>query len=291
MASKAMPQGRIAGECLALAVRELHAAGVELPVLEAQILLAQALGVGRERLYLLEDRQLSAAEENAFAALLRERCARRPIAYVRGYQEFYGLAFEVDESVLVPRPETELLVDFAISQSRLGAAEHVVDAGTGSGCIAAAVAANTPAVVVGSDVSRSALRIAARNLERLGLGRRVCLVQADMLAAMRRHSADMILSNPPYIASDDLWNLQREILDHEPAVALDGGPDGLALHRQVAAGAAQALIAGGNLAVEVALGQAEDVVRVHEAAGFRHERTLRDLAGIDRVVVSRRMGE
>jgi release factor glutamine methyltransferase len=112
-----------------------------------------------------------------------------------------------------------------------------------------------------------------------------------MLAAMRRHSADMILSNPPYIASDDLWNLQREILDHDPAVALDGGPDGLALHRQVAAGAAQALIAGGNLAVEVALGQAEDVVRVHEAAGFRHERTLRDLAGIDRVVVSRRMGE
>jgi release factor glutamine methyltransferase len=288
MAREAAPAPRLAGECLASAAVDLHAAGVELPVLEAQMLLAEAIGVDRGELYRLTDLRLTAQETQAFADLVRSRCDRRPMAYLRGRMEFYGLPFGISDAVLVPRPETELLVDFAIDLARHGEMRDVVDAGTGSGCVAVSVAVNCPAAFVAAlDVSTPALKVAEANVRRHGVADRVSPLRCDMLTAMRGGTVDLVLSNPPYIPSAEIAGLQPEVRDHEPRLALDGGADGLDFHRRLAHGAVVALRCGGRLAVEVGMGQTEQVIGVHGAAGLQFERVLRDLAGIDRVVVSR----
>jgi release factor glutamine methyltransferase len=288
MARQAAPTPRLAGECLACAAVDLHAAGIELPVLEAQMLLAEAIGVYRGELYRLTDLRLTGQETQAFEELVRARCGRRPMAYIRGRCDFYGLTFGLTDAVLVPRPETELLVDFAIELARQRDLRVVVDIGTGSGCVAVSVAANCPAAYIAAlDVSLPALAVAAANVRRHGIAERVCLLRCDLLTALRGGSVDLVLSNPPYIPSADIAGLQPEVRDHEPRLALDGGPDGLDFHRRLAHGAIAVLAKRGRLAVEVAMGQTEQVIGVHGAAGLQFERVLRDLAGIDRVVVSR----
>lgn len=203
--------------------RTLRAAGVESASLDAELLLAHALGTNRSRLLAGLDDPLSPEPADAFFDLVRRRAAREPAAYILGYREFWGRRFEVRPGVLIPRPETEVLVERALALSRSGAV--VADVGTGSGCIAVSVALDARGTrVYASDTSDAALEIAKRNAARLGA--RVHLSRGNLLAPLPER-AQLVLANLPYVPSGEIADLEPEVRDWEPHEALDGGPDGL----------------------------------------------------------------
>lgn len=259
---------------LAEATARLAEAGVDSPRLDAELLLAEALGVDRARLVIDAEKPLEPAEAERFETMLARREAREPVAYILGRKEFRRITLSVDSRVLIPRPETELLVEVALSLPR-GA--RVVDVGTGSGAVALALKDERPDLsVVGTDVSADALEVARANALRLGL--EVELVQADLLEGLEG-PFDGVLANPPYVP--EASGLAPEIERYEPAVALYSGGDGLDATRRLVE-----MVRGVPLvALEVTLAQAvEGLLR---AAGFRSVETLRDLAGHERVVVGR----
>ncbi len=257
--------------------------------MEAELLLGCALALSRLEVVRGLSTPPTPEQWRRFDTLLARRSNREPLAYLRGTQEFYGLELGVSPAVLVPRPETEMLVDLALERLRERPHPTVIDVGSGSGCIAVAMAKNAPAArVTGIDLSRDALAVAAENARRHGVGSRVLFLQADLLAAVRDASLDMVLSNPPYIPSNDIPGLQPEVAEHEPRIALDGGPDGLAVVRRITAQAARVLRPGGWLAVEVGQGQAEQVGNLFVAAGFECMDIRSDLAGIQRVIAGKR---
>jgi release factor glutamine methyltransferase len=266
-------------EALDSAVVALSAAGVETPRLDAEVLLAHALGV--ERLVLLtdRDRRVEGPAVRVFQDAVRRRSVQRePVAYITGIKGFRRLELQVDGRVLIPRPETETLVEAALG---LPHGARVVDVGTGSGAVALALADERPDLdVVGTDTSEDALAVARANAARLGLD--VEFVAGDLLAGAG--AVDAVVSNPPYV--EDSATLQPEIARHEPAVALYAGPEGLAVIRRLVAAAADS--PARFLALEVGMGQAAEVAEVLRAAGFGDVRTGRDLAGIERVVMGRR---
>jgi release factor glutamine methyltransferase len=265
-------------EALDSAVVALSAAGVDTPRLDAEVLLAHALGVDRARLVIDRDRPVEGPAVRAFQEAVRRRAVgREPVAYITGVKGFRRLELHVDGRVLIPRPETETLVEAALDLPR-GA--RVADVGTGSGAVALAIADERPDLdVVGTDRSADALAVARANAARLGL--EVAFVEGDLLAGI---DADAVVSNPPYV--EDSAPLQPEIARHEPPVALYAGADGLTVIRrlvaQVEASAAR------FVALEVGFGQAGEVGDVLRAAGFADVSARRDLAGIERVVVGRR---
>ena len=266
-------------EALDSAVVALSAAGVDTPRLDAEVLLAHALGVDRLVLLTDGDRRVEGPAVRAFQDAVRRRSVERePVAYITGVKGFRRIDLGVDRRVLIPRPETETLVEAALDLPR-GA--RVVDVGTGSGAVALALKDERPDLdVVGTDTSADALAVARANAARLGLD--VTFVEGDLLDGAG--GADAVVSNPPYV--EDSATLQPEIARHEPAVALYAGPEGLAVIRrlvaQVAASPAR------FVALEVGMGQADEVADVLRAAGFAEVGTRRDLAGIERVVVGRR---
>jgi release factor glutamine methyltransferase len=265
-------------EALDSAVVALSAAGVDTPRLDAEVLLAHALGVDRARLVIDRDRPVEGPAVRTFQDAVRRRAvAREPVAYITGVKGFRHLDIIVDRRVLIPRPETETLVEAALDLPR-GA--RVVDVGTGSGAVALALKDERPDLhVIGTDRSAEALAVARANAARLALD--VAFVEGDLLAGVE---ADAVVSNPPYV--EDGAPLQPEIARHEPPVALYAGPEGLTVIRrlvdQVSASAA------GFVALEVGMGQAFEVAGVLRAAGFPAVETRRDLAGIERVVAGRR---
>ncbi len=310
------------------AMRLFDAAGIETPRFEAQLLLALALGVTRTVVVAGLHPRLSEKEFRAFERLVRERERHVPLAYLRGTQEFYGLTFTVTPATLIPRPETELLVEFALEKlspphckgsalngSRLGLAtletqrhrekqergkreeeitlspHHpltpsplLVDVGTGTGCIPIAVLANCPeARAIALDLSAEALAVARQNANANGVADRLCCVQGDMLTGVGRN-IDLLLSNPPYIPTEEVAGLQPEVRDFEPRLALDGGPDGMTFLRRLAGEARRVLKPNGWLAVEVAIGQAAAVTALFAAQGLTEIVIRRDLAGIERMV-------
>jgi release factor glutamine methyltransferase len=220
----------------------------------------------------------------AFQDAVRRRSAgREPVAYITGTRGFRHLELAVDPRVLVPRPETELLVEVAVELLPAGA--RVVDVGTGSGAIALALAQERPDLrIVATDVSADALAVARDNAARLGLAARVELVAGDLLAGVT--AVDAVLSNPPYVADGDRATLAPEITRHEPPGALFAGADGLDVIRRLVPAAARSGAA--LLAIELGQGQAAAVIELMDAAGFAHAESRRDLAGIERVVVGRR---
>jgi release factor glutamine methyltransferase len=268
-------------DALDSAVVAIAAAGSDTPRLDAELLLGHALGLDRAALVMAPEREVTGPAVRAFQDLVRRRSAgREPVAYLLGRRGFGRLELEVDARVLVPRPETELLVEAALGLPR-GA--RVVDVGTGSGAVALALKDERGDLDVrGTDLSEDALAVARANAARLGLD--VALSRADLLDGVG--PVDAVLSNPPYVAEADRATLPPEVVRHEPALALFAGPDGLDVVRRlvVQAGASAAAL----LALEVGQGQAPAVAELVRAAGFGEVEALTDLAGIERVVVGRR---
>jgi release factor glutamine methyltransferase len=258
--------------------------GVDAPRLTAEILLAHALGCDRVRLYLDFDKPLGERELSAFRELVRRRAAGEPTAWLTGQKEFLGRPFRVDARVLVPRPETEELALAALAALPEGGS--ALDLGTGSGCIAVSLALGRPgARVAAVDLSPEALALAREN--GAALRAEVEWLEGDLYAALpagRRF--DVVVANPPYVPSGELAGLSREVR-REPRLALDGGPDGLAVLRRVVAGAPAHLAPGGALLVEIHESHAEAVPRLCAEAGLPGAELRRDLAGLPRWVVAR----
>lgn len=262
--------------------------GIDSPRLDAELLLARVLDMDRMGLYLNFDRPLSPTELDEYRELVKTRARRVPVKYLLGECEFMSLTFEVGPGVLIPRPETEHLVERALDLLRAGPdrKQLVLDVGTGSGCIAIALAKEIADIrVVASDNSRQALAIAKRNAIRHGLADRVAFVAADMLSAYGRNlRADVLLSNPPYIPDCDWDTLAPEITQNEPREALLAGPDALALIDRLLHAAPNHLRPGAHVLCEVGAGQDEAVEQIVKATGdYQSLAFIRDLGGIQRV--------
>ena len=276
-----MAPGPFAGttvrEALDSALIALRAAKVDTPELDAEVLLAHALDTDRTQLFLDREREVTGRAVHTFRDLVRRRTvAREPVAYLVGHKGFRHLDLQVDRRVLVPRPETELLVEVGLE---LPQQAEVVDVGTGSGAIALALKHERPDLrVTATDVSEDALAVARANAERLQLD--VTFACADLFEG----SFDAVLSNPPYIATGD--PLPPDVAQHEPHQALYGGDDGTEVVRRLVARCAEHEI--GLLALEVGEGQADAVATLASGAAFASVEIRRDLAGIDRVVIARR---
>ena len=273
------------GSLVKWAVDDFRARGIENPRLDAELLVAHALKIDRMRVILDAQRPLAGAELAALRDLVKRRRSFEPIAYLRGEREFYGLRFRVDKRVLVPRPDTETLVDVALARSaHLSMSMRQLDLCTGSGCVAIAMARQRPtAQVSASDLSPDALAVARDNALRLG-AYNVAFYTGDLLGPFTGRRFDVISANPPYIPSADLATLMPDVRDHEPRLALDGGADGLDLVRRIVTEAPDHLQPGGLLAIEIGADEAPATVALLTERGFTAVRADRDIARIERVV-------
>jgi len=276
---------------LAVATTALEAAGVASPRVDAEWLLAGLLGVGRVAVRLDPGGAVPEPLAERYADAVRRRARREPLQRILGWEEFRGLRVRLTDAVLVPRPETEVLVEWALALMPARGARRLlaVDLGTGSGCIACALAAERPDLdVVAIDVSPAAAAVARENANTLGLAARIRVVATDLLDGVRDLGADLIVSNPPYLPTGLVPELPPEVRTHEPVVALDGGADGLALIRRIAASARRALRASGVLVVETAGGvQATAAAALLRTEGWVQVAIRADLAGVDRFVAGR----
>ncbi len=269
------------------ATDDFRARGIDKPQLDAQVLLSHALSVNRTQLIIDAKKPLAPDELRRFREMVTRRRAREPVAYLLGEREFYGRSFRVDKRVLIPRPDTETLVDVALLRTEARSLSmRALDLCTGSGCVAVTLARQRPtARVHATDVSDDALAVARDNALRLG-AYNVSFTRGDLFEAVPASLApfDIVTANPPYIASAEVDTLERDIKDHEPRLALDGGGDGLAFVRRIVEGAPAVLDAGGVLAIEIGAGEADAAARLFEARGFQRVTITRDYGRIERVV-------
>lgn len=273
-------------EVLRWATEDFRARGLQSARLDAELLLAHALSTTRVQLVVDSKRPLEAAELASFRELVKRRRTREPIAYLVGQREFYGRPFRVDRRVLVPRPDTEALVDVALERTRrISMAARVLDLCTGSGCVAITLARERPTSrVVATDLSIDALELARENAQRLG-AYNVAFRLGDLFGALDPTCRfDLIAANPPYVARGEIDALQSDVRDHEPRIALDGGEDGLAVARRIVADAPAHLTPSGVLALEVGAGEADAVASLLRCSGFVEIACRRDYGGIERVV-------
>jgi release factor glutamine methyltransferase len=275
-----------ARRALAAAFRD---AGLDSPELDARILVGFAVGLDHAGLVVAGERSITAGEAQVIAALGRRRLARESVAVIVGEKEFWGLRFQVGPATLVPRPESETIVDAALraldAQGLRHAPLRIADLGTGSGCLLLALLSELPkAHGIGTDISNPALAIARQNARALRLTGRALFVRgsfADMLAG----DFDLMVSNPPYVATQALADLAPEV-QREPRQALDGGPDGLSAYRAIAADAPRLLGPGGAVVLELGIGQAGPVAALLSAAGLAPQEPQMDLAGVPRALVA-----
>ncbi|HEY6911841.1 MAG TPA: peptide chain release factor N(5)-glutamine methyltransferase, partial [Myxococcales bacterium] len=256
--------------------------------LDAELLLASALGCDRVRLYVDADKPLGAAELARFKLLIQRRGAREPVAYILGVKEFYGRPFEVTRGVFIPRPETELLVRLALEQVKGGAAVRALDLCAGSGAVGITMAAERPLAQVDLvELSQDAVAVAERNAQKHAPGR-VRVLPGDLFAALpERVRYDVITANPPYVPTVHGHELAPEILDHEPHAALFAGEDGLSVIRRIAAGLPDWLRPGATFVTEIDPSQGSAVAALLRDAGLVQVRVERDLAGLERHVTGR----
>jgi len=269
----------IGGARRALA-RIFAAAGLDTPALDARVLVGHALGLDHAGLAAAAERALDGEERERIAAVASRRLAREPVARIVGMKEFWGLPLRVNPAVLVPRPETETVVATALAAlDRDGDRARplrIADLGTGSGALLLAVLSELPnAFAIGTDVSTAALALARDNAQRLGLAARAAFLACDLAAALAG-PFDLIVANPPYVATGELAQLAPEVRDHDPSLALDGGPDGLSAYRALATDTPRLIGAAGHMVVEVGAGQADAV-----ASFFTSKQPLRVIAGRD----------
>lgn len=277
-----LPSGPLTGStALFAATRRLAEAGVPDPGRDARRLFSHAVGVDPGRLTLVLPEPIDGAKLEAFEALVARRCAREPVSHLTGSRAFYGRRFKVTRDVLDPRPETEMLVEAALSEP-FG---HVLDLGVGSGCILLTLLAEMPdARGVGVDVSEAACAVARENARALGLSERAHISVSDWVSRVEG-MFDLVVSNPPYIARGEMADLAPEVRDWEPEGALTDGADGLSCYRAILDGASQVLTPGGRLVMELGADQAEAVGTLAVARGFAPIALIPDLDGRDRVIV------
>lgn len=285
---KLMP-GTPVGRALVAATQRLEEAGSDTASLDAQVILAHVLGKERGWLFAHYDQALTEEEAETFAELVARRAAAEPVAYLVGHREFYGLDLNVDQRVLIPRPETELLVDAVLDhiESRANQSVQMVDVGTGSGAVAVAVAANCPSVTIYAvDLSASALEVAKENVAKHDSRGQITLLKGDLLTPLPQR-VDIIAANLPYITSGDYPNLMADVRDYEPRLALEAGPEGLDLIERLLAQAPAHLNPGGVLFLEIGANQGQAVLAlVERTLPEAHHLGLRqDYHGYDRLVV------
>ena len=276
-----------AQEALAQASQRLSDAGVESPRWDVELLLAHVLGTNRAQVLAWPERELTPKQLSRFRDLVARRGRREPLAYVVGQWEFFGLAFKVDPRVLIPRPETELLVERALEIARgMTPPLRIADVGAGSGAIAVALAVHVPeAVVYALDESPDPLALTAENAHRHGVGDRVHCLAGDLLAPLPE-PVHLIVANLPYVTTEEWQDLAPEIRDHEPRAALDGGPDGLALIRRLLATAAPHLLPGGAILMEIGAEQGKAATALARQQCPQATVLLQqDYAGLDRLVI------
>jgi release factor glutamine methyltransferase len=270
---------------------------IENPRLNAELLLAYSLNLNREELYARLHRELKEGEKGTLERLIQRRISGEPLQYILGRQEFWSINFKVDPRVLIPRPETELLVEQSLSTLSEKTFEQnpsVLEIGTGSGAIAIALAKEVKHIfLVATDISRDALVLAKENAKSAGVQDQIQFVNGDLLdpfhSSKEREAFDLILFNPPYIIRSEIGSLAREVRDYEPVIALDGGEDGLEFYRRLIPQVPSSLREGGWLLLEVGQGQAERVAKQIRGSGtFLEPQILPDPAGIERVVKARR---
>jgi release factor glutamine methyltransferase len=256
---------------------------------DAETLLLHVIGKNRAWLLAHADEELPEGQASCYTAFLERRYKGEPIQYIIGEQEFYGLPFLVAPSVLIPRPETEHVVEKVVQLAPLFPRPRIVDVGTGSGAIAIAVAHEWPsAAITAVDISAAALELARRNAERIGFADRIRFFQADLLGPVRDERFDIVVSNPPYVPLVDRALLSVEVREHEPAVALFAGEDGLDVYRKLIPAAFVVLEPGGFLVMEIGYGQSGAVAALMEEAGFEPMEFVPDLQGIPRVACGQR---
>jgi release factor glutamine methyltransferase len=280
-----------AAEALAAAESHLRGAGVAEAALDAETLLRHALGWDRARLMAALREPLAIVPHRSFQGLVATRARRVPLQHILGVQAFWKQDFRVTPDVLIPRPETEQVVETALARLASRPAPLVADVGTGSGCIALSIAMERgDAVVHATDVSAAALEVAGDNARRLGLSHRVSFHRGDLLAPLAplARRLDLVASNPPYVTATEVEALQPEVRDFEPRGALVPPEGPVALYDRLLAQAAQQLTPGGWIVLEMGAGQAADMEALAVRHGFEHVRTLPDLAGIARVLEAQR---
>jgi release factor glutamine methyltransferase len=271
------------GTTLEAAVRRLHAAGIDTARLDARLLLGDVLQVETADLVAHPERPLAAAEDERFRALIERRCRHQPVSQLLARREFWGLTFRVTADTLIPRPETETIVEQALA----GLPDRkrtlrILDLGTGTGCLLLALLKELPrATGLAIDRSPAALAVARANAEALGLGERAEFRLGNWTDGLAERF-DLIVSNPPYIATADMEQLAPEVARHEPNLALHGGRDGLDCYRAIARGLSECLDRDGRLLLEIGAGQGDSVATIFAAAGFACTARHNDLAGLPR---------
>ena len=284
------------GEVIVEARRLLEQAGIETAEQEALWIVGHVLNLSTHHAVTDRDRLLSSSELLAVRGLIGRRVGREPLQYILGTQEFCGLEFTVNPAVLIPRPETQLLVEYVTQRIRPDRPATIVDVCTGSGCIAVAIARVRPhARVIATDLSCSSLNVARQNASRHGVGERIVWLEGDLLGPLAalelEGQVDVIVSNPPYIPEADWATLQPEVRLFEPRGALVAGPQGTELHERLLQESGRYLSPGGALIMEIGAGQARAMRRiVDQISGYRFHRLVLDEAGLERVVIVERMG-
>ncbi|MBI3949520.1 MAG: peptide chain release factor N(5)-glutamine methyltransferase [Acidobacteria bacterium] len=282
-------------EAIIAATRDLTEAGVEDPRTTARFLLAHLLQKDRTYLITHFDEPLDEAPLRQFQAWVGKRASGVPLQYITGHQEFYGLDFVVTPNVLIPRPETELMVEDVLERNQKPS-PLIIDVGTGSGCLAVTLAVRiNQSRVVALEISEPALRVARRNAQRHGAEDRILFLVSDLFSALTPEApgiqADFIVSNPPYVSDAELDSLPREVAEHEPRTALLAGPDGLAFFRRLLAESPAFLQPGGVLILEMGFGQHTSITALVDLSTWRVEKVVPDLQGIQRTLVLRLVGK
>ena len=258
------------------------------PTSEARLIIGHALGLTRSEIIHRNAEKLSEDQITRCRSFIERRSAREPMAYLIGEKEFWSLPFKVSRETLIPRPDSETLVDAVLNYTRkAGTPKRLLDIGTGSGCLLAALLSEWPeATGIGIDSNKGAVSAARLNMDRLGLAERGNIVAASWPAYQPREKFDLVISNPPYIPTADIQTLNPDVRDYEPLSALDGGPDGLEIHREIAEQTGAVLKTGGLIAVEFGIGQSSYIQRIYRAADFDSIRIHKDLYGTDRCLLA-----
>ena len=276
------------GDAVRSIAHHLEQARIDEAVSEARLIIGHALDLSRSEVIGRKDEKLSEIQLISCRSLAKRRLASEPMAYLMGEKEFWSLSFKVSQDTLIPRPDSETLITAILDHSRNAETpKRLLDIGTGSGCLLAALLFEWPeATGVGIDSNDGAVSVAQQNMDTLGLAGRSDIVAAVWPAYLPGEKFDLVIANPPYIPTVDIPTLDPDVRDYEPLSALDGGPDGLAMHREIAHHAKAVLKPGGLIAVEFGIGQSGNIQRLYGAAGFEPMHIHEDLGGKDRCLLA-----